>query len=74
MMADSTTVFSALQSPIQNWRNYCKSSKDIPVSEAELREQRISFAFGNAPQSLENRITKDSVRLASEHIRLLPLP
>lgn len=38
------------------------------VPEAELHEQRISFAFGNAPQS--DLITKDSVRFASEHIRL----
>jgi hypothetical protein len=38
------------------------------VSEDELHEQRISFAFGNAPQS--DLITKDSVRFASEHIRL----
>jgi hypothetical protein len=38
------------------------------ISEAELHEQRISFAFGNAPQS--DLITKDSVRFASEHIRL----
>lgn len=39
------------------------------VTEEELQEQRISFAFGNAPQS--DRITKDSVRHASKHIRLL---
>jgi hypothetical protein len=39
-----------------------------PVSEADLREQRVSFAFGNAPQS--DLITKESVRCASEHIRL----
>ena len=39
------------------------------VTEDELREQRISFAFGNAPDS--ELITKDSVRHASEHIRLL---
>ncbi|MGH9683145.1 MAG: hypothetical protein ACRD4S_05995 [Candidatus Acidiferrales bacterium] len=39
------------------------------VSEEELQEQRISFAFGNAPDSA--LITKDSVRLASKHIRLL---
>jgi hypothetical protein len=38
------------------------------ISEAELHEQRVSFAFGNAPQS--DLITKDSVRFASEHIRL----
>ena len=40
-----------------------------PVTEEELREQRISFAFGNALGS--NLITKDSVRRASEHIKLL---
>lgn len=39
------------------------------VTEGELREQRISFAFGNALAS--ETITKDSVRKASEHIRLL---
>lgn len=38
------------------------------VSEEDLHEQRISFAFGNAPES--KLITKDSVRLASQHIRL----
>ncbi len=39
------------------------------ISEEELREQRISFAFGNAPAS--HLITKESVRLASQKIRLL---
>ena len=39
------------------------------VTEAELREQRISFAYGNALNS--ELITKDGVRQASEHIRLL---
>jgi hypothetical protein len=39
------------------------------VSEEVLREQRISFAYGNALHS--EFITKDSVRQASEHIRLL---
>lgn len=39
-----------------------------PITEEELREQRVSFAFGNAPPS--DLITKDSVRFASEHIRL----
>jgi hypothetical protein len=48
------------------------ATKDKPVSEEELREQRVSFAFGNAPQSSEGRTTKESVRWASEHIKLLP--
>ena len=49
-----------------------EASKAVVVSEEDLREQRISFAFGNAPQGSENRITKESVRIASEHIKLLP--
>ena len=49
-----------------------EASRNKPVTEEELREQRISFAFGNAPRGSEQRITKDSVRLASEHIKLLP--
>ena len=49
-----------------------ESSKQVVVSEAELKEQRISFAYGNAPQSSGNRITKDSLRAASEHIKLRP--
>ncbi len=40
------------------------------VSEEDLHEQRISFAFGNAPES--SHITKESVRAASRHIRLKP--
>jgi hypothetical protein len=48
-----------------------EASRQTPVTEEELREQRISFAFGNAPANAKN-ITKDSVRQASEHIRLLP--
>ena len=48
-----------------------KASRNKPVTEVELREQRISFAFGNAPADAQF-ITKDSVRKASEHIRLLP--
>lgn len=38
------------------------------VTEDELQEQRVSFAFGNAPES--ELITKDSVRIASKRIRL----
>jgi hypothetical protein len=47
-----------------------EESRHTVVTEDELREQRISFAFGNAPANARN--TKDSVRQASEHIRLLP--
>lgn len=39
-----------------------------PASEEQLHEQRISFAFGNSPDS--QFITKESVRKASASIRL----
>jgi len=45
------------------------SSRSKPITEDELREQRISFAFGNAPADAKS-ITKDSVRKASQHILL----
>ena len=45
-----------------------KAAAATPVSEEVLKEQRISFAFGNALGS--NLITKDSVRQASHRIRL----
>jgi hypothetical protein len=48
-----------------------EESRRIPVSEADLRLQRVSFAFGNAPARAKN-ITKDSVRKASESIKLHP--
>jgi len=38
------------------------------VTEEVLQEQRVSFAFGNAPPS--DLITKDSVRHSSRNIRL----
>lgn len=71
VMADRQQFFST-PTPDRELMKILDASRDIPATEAELREQRISFAFGNAPQSSENRITKESVRLASEHIRLLP--
>ena len=43
-------------------------AKGRVVTEDELHEQRISFAFGNAPES--KFITKDSVRASSRSIRL----
>ena len=39
-----------------------------PVTEEQLHEQRISFAFGNSPDS--EFITKESVRKASKSILL----
>lgn len=45
-----------------------EAARQNPVTDEELREQRISFAYGNAP--VDSGITKDSVREASRRIRM----
>jgi len=45
-----------------------ESKKNVPT-DLDLREQRISFAYGNAME-LEC-VTKESVRTSSLHLRLL---
>lgn len=44
------------------------SSRTKRVTEDELHEQRISFAFGNAMNN--DKITKESVRTTSQRVRL----
>jgi hypothetical protein len=46
-----------------------EETRNVQVTQAQLEEQRISFAYGNAPVDAE-LITKDSVRAASKSIRL----
>jgi hypothetical protein len=46
-----------------------EETRGVKLTEAQLEEQRISFAYGNAPVSSE-LITKDTVRAASKSIRL----
>ncbi len=60
--------FSAVPDADSNLKNLLDKAKTTPVTDEQLREQRISFAFGNAPESL--LITKESVRRSSQHIRL----
>lgn len=43
-------------------------ARENPVTEEQLKEQRVSFAFGNSPDS--NFITKESVRKTSHSVRL----
>jgi len=45
-----------------------EGTRHTPVTEEQLREQRISFAFGNAMNN--DSITKESVREASQHLQL----
>ena len=70
-MADRQQFFRPVEADPELTR-ILEASRTTPVTEEELREQRISFAFGNAPQDSQDRITKDSLRVASEHVRLLP--
>ena len=46
-------------------------TRDVQVTEAQLEEQRVSFAYGNAPVD-QKLITKETVRSASKSIRLQP--
>ena len=39
------------------------------ITDAELKEQRASFVYGNAPKG--SKITKKSARTASQSVRLI---
>jgi len=62
--------FENVPAPDEELTQLLDASREKGVTEEELQEQRISFAFGNAPFSSE-RITRESVRMASRHIRLM---
>lgn len=47
-----------------------KNALSKPMTDAQLAEQRVSFAYGNAPDS--EFISKDSVRKAINSFRLQP--
>ena len=46
-----------------------EQSKATAITEEELEEQRVSFAYGNAPKG--SRITKASARSASKSLRIV---
>lgn len=60
--------FQGIVPPDPKLMELLEASRNTPVTEEELHEQRISFAFGNALES--ELITKESVRLASQKISL----
>jgi hypothetical protein len=68
-MADRKQFFGEIKADPELLKALEASSK-TPITEEELQEQRVSFAFGNAPAGATN-ITKDSVLLTSKNIRLL---
>jgi hypothetical protein len=61
--------FQNVTAPDPELMSLLEATRNKPVTEEELHEQRISFAFGNALES--ELITKESVRLASKNIKLL---
>jgi hypothetical protein len=61
--------FENVPAPDPELTRLLAASRARAVTEDELLEQRISFAFGNALGS--ERITKESVRLASKNIKLM---
>jgi hypothetical protein len=49
-------------------RQRLEMTKTVFMTEEQLKEQRASFVYGNAPK--ESRITKESARRATEHVRV----
>jgi len=70
-MADRKQFLGVVNANETLLRLLCES-RDRIVTDDELREQRVSFAFGNSLNS--DRITKDSVRQASQSVRLVAVP
>ena len=67
--ATNTSLVEVVGGKVVHVRHHRPSALQSRVPHS-LHEQRISFAFGNAPES--SHITKESVRTASRHIRLKP--
>lgn len=60
--------FLNVSQPSAALKEALERTRDHVVSDSELREQRVSFAFGNALNL--DRITRDSVQRASSKILL----
>jgi hypothetical protein len=67
-MADRKPILGA-SPPRPELDRLFEAARASGVSDEELQEQRISFAYGNAPEN--SGITKESVRKASRTIRLI---
>jgi hypothetical protein len=60
--------FSNVVAPDAELVRLLDSTRDVQVTDEQLREQRMSFAFGNAQHTLD--IMRDSVVRSSESMRL----
>ena len=68
-MAERKQFFGDIK-PDPELQRVLEESRRVEVTQDMLKEQRISFAFGNAPADDAENITKESVRHASEQISL----
>ena len=68
IMADRKPFIGNIQTD-EKLNELLEASRKIVLTNDQLLEQRISFAYGNAPANAKN-ITKESVRKASQHILL----
>lgn len=48
------------------------NAKTIVITDEQLREQRASFVYGNAPKG--SRITKESALRSAKHVRVTKVP
>ena len=46
-------------------------AKSVILTDDQLKEQRASFVYGNAPKG--SRITRDSAKRATTHGRVVPI-
>lgn len=46
-----------------------EGARRVEITEEQIREQRVSFAYGNSPLN-DSSITKESVREASNSFRI----
>ena len=51
---------------------FLERAKSVVVTDEQLREQRASFVYGNAPKG--SRITKESALQAVHRVRITPIP
>jgi len=47
-----------------------KKTRGLKVTDEQLKEQRISFIYGNAP--IGSKITKETARVATARFRIKP--
>lgn len=66
-MADRKSVLKA-PPPRPELEQLLEAARHKRVSDEELKEQRVSFVYGNAPT--DSAITKESARRAVENIRI----